>query len=397
MRVMRCLAGCFGIESQHKGHSEFDGLQEFGVCAGGARSQTEGRLPEGCRCAEQFDCSGLVPLLTGEWHGEWWDILQGACTALTMRLSADHASIFMVAGAGVAALATSGMPLFDLRLGKLLLPGSTISNTETSDDESSFPLARQSELGVCILAAALQDQTASVPLVFRSVKLNELEEEQQEQQQQEGAEDRAATSHGHEAARYLTKRTCPRCHYPLLQTKKQQQQQDGTSDDGGSQQRHFVAVGIPGGKSLAGMYILSATGPSAPAAWQAEGLGLVAALLAPLLRPPQVPLARRTLAELHAACTINDLVHALSAAAAELVAAVVRVAMQPRVALLRNDGTAAAVFIVSDSGPAGGINSAMSRRRSRDVVLVDAGGSGFSNCKSPDFFMLGQPSFLEQD
>ncbi|GIL71681.1 hypothetical protein Vretifemale_2204 [Volvox reticuliferus] len=71
--------------------------------------------------------------------------------------------------------------------------------------------------------------------------------------------------------------------------------------------------------------------------------------------------------------------------------------MQPRVALLRNDGTAAAVFTVSDSGPAGGINSAMSRRRSRDVVLVDAGGSGFSNCKSPDFFMLGQPSFLEQD
>lgn len=62
----------------------------------------------------------------------------------------------------------------------------------------------------------------------------------------------------------------------------------------------------------------------------------MAALLAPLLRPPQVPLTRRSLAELLAASTINELVHALSGAATDLVAATVRVTMQLRVALLRN-------------------------------------------------------------
>lgn len=68
---------------------------------------------------------------------------------------------------------------------------------------------------------------------------------------------------------------------------------------------------------------------------------MLAMALSPLLRPPQLPLARRCLAELAAAGTISELVRRLAAAAAELLGGPeggVRVALAPRVALLREVG-----------------------------------------------------------
>ncbi|GLC66944.1 hypothetical protein PLESTF_000494600 [Pleodorina starrii] len=385
---MHCLAGCFGLPYKAETSKECAGLSPSSPCAGKARSATGGRCAEGSSgSAEQLDWAGLVPLLTGEVpHGDWWDILQSASAALSKRLPADHASIFMSAGAGVAALTSSGVPLFGLRLGQLLLPNSSGYSSETIPSFDDSSQLRRQELDVCVLAAALQDQTASVPIAFRSVDtgMTVSKQQQQQQQQQPAAFEGSCSSKGGKGTAGSRPRGKPR------------DSASGVDCLGASSLRHYVAVGIPGGKSVAGIFILSATGPSPPAAWQSEGLGLVAALLAPLLRPPQVPLARRTLAELHTASTINELLHVLSAAAADLLVAAVRVAMQPRVALLRNDGTAAAMFAVHEGGGGGG-GTSVCQRRSRDVVLVDAGGSGYSGIKPSDFFMLGQHSAAERD
>lgn len=65
----------------------------------------------------------------------------------------------------------------------------------------------------------------------------------------------------------------------------------------------------------------------------------VALLLSPLLRPVQLPVARRALADVAAAGNVNELVRALHAAAADVMAAAARVdCMQTRVALLREVG-----------------------------------------------------------
>ncbi|KAG2424093.1 hypothetical protein HXX76_014768 [Chlamydomonas incerta] len=107
--------------------------------------------------------------------------------------------------------------------------------------------------------------------------------------------------------------------------------------------------------------------------------------LSPLLRPPQLPLARRCLAELAAAVTISELVRRLAVAAAELLGGTeggVRVALAPRVALLREDGSAAVLFSVGDGGLGGGGTAtatggtSVCRRRSTEVVMVEAAGGG---------------------
>ncbi|GFR44777.1 hypothetical protein Agub_g6109, partial [Astrephomene gubernaculifera] len=71
----------------------------------------------------------------------------------------------------------------------------------------------------------------------------------------------------------------------------------------------------------------------------------------------------------------------------------VRVTLSCRVALVRQDGTAAAVFSVPDGGGGGGTSmygASMSRRRSQELVLVDAtgtGGSSFCGKSTGDYYM----------
>ncbi|KXZ43294.1 hypothetical protein GPECTOR_95g683 [Gonium pectorale] len=263
--------------------------------------------------------------------------------------------IFLLAGAGAAALACAGAPLFGLRLGQLLLP-----NVAYISGASSLSSERGTggEVDVAGLIAALAEAEGPVPIVFRS----------------------SATC------------VAPATAATAAAASKPGSGSGVAAPAAPTSRRHYVAVGIPAGTSLVGMLLLSATGPRCPPAWQPESLHTLAALLAPLLRKPQVPLARRSLAEL-----LVGLHHRTSwcmrvaGAAADLLAASVRVALTPRVALLRSDGSAAAVFSVGaaiDCGGGGG--TSVCRRRSTEVMVVDGSGCGAIS-RAAEFFMTGQP------
>ncbi|GFR44778.1 hypothetical protein Agub_g6110, partial [Astrephomene gubernaculifera] len=232
---MRCLAACFGaphslVDARSCNKRISSGLASSAEEKCGGR--TVQRSAQAATCETTVEWTTLFRILTTDAsNGEWWDILQNAAAAFTTCLPADHASIFLLAGAGAAAtLATSGAPLFGMRLGQLLLPSSAFA---------SAPNKTHPEVNMGSLAAELQAQEGLAPIVYRSSSIL----------QPTNTTASPLSHHNHHL----------RTHYS----------KDGMGKDGsynsnvittaaaaaasssGVVRRHYVAVGIPGGSITA--------------------------------------------------------------------------------------------------------------------------------------------------
>ncbi|GFR41493.1 hypothetical protein Agub_g2185, partial [Astrephomene gubernaculifera] len=114
--------------------------------------------------------------------------------------------------------------------------------------------------------------------------------------------------------------------------------------------RHFIAVPLSSGDIVAGVLTLaSRSGDLPPPRWRPGVLAAVGSGLALLLQARQVAIATSTLTDVHVARNVDELVRAVRRGVYDIVCATTYLPPAIRVALIRADGSTAAVFEESGS------------------------------------------------
>ncbi|EFJ47605.1 hypothetical protein VOLCADRAFT_91905 [Volvox carteri f. nagariensis] len=109
--------------------------------------------------------------------------------------------------------------------------------------------------------------------------------------------------------------------------------------------RHFISAPLLGGDLVVGALTLaSRRGSLPPPSWQSGTLALVAATLCLLLQQRQLSIATSIMTEIHLSRNIDELVRAVRRGVYDMVVATTHLPPVLRLALIRTDGSAAAVF-----------------------------------------------------